>query len=118
MLELESMELVLKFSNVLAVSCHLRFDAVGFLHHLIDNELGIPSNFEVPNPYFESDPEPIEESLVLHDIVGYWKVDPDHVFHTHAQRQDENEFDSFSLLREGSVEVHGPHLVLDWGRGQ
>jgi hypothetical protein len=80
------MKLVLEFPDGLAVSCHRRVDAVGFLHHVIDNELGIPSNLKAPNPYFERDLEPIEESLILRDIVGYWEVDPDHVFHTHAQR--------------------------------
>jgi hypothetical protein len=83
MLELESMELVLEFSNGLAVSLHLGVDAVGFLHHLVDNKLGIPSNFKASNPYLESDLEPVEEGLTLRHIVGYWEVEPNHVFHTY-----------------------------------
>jgi hypothetical protein len=71
MLELEPMEFVLEFFDSLAVSYHLRVDTVGFLHHLIDDELKIPSNLDTPNPYLESDLELVEESLVLRDIVGY-----------------------------------------------
>jgi hypothetical protein len=85
------MELILELPDGLAVICHLRVDTVAFFHHLIGNELGVPSNLEASNTYFEGDFEPVEESLVLRDIVGYWEVEPDHVSHTHALRRDENE---------------------------
>jgi hypothetical protein len=51
---------------------------------MVDNKLGIPSYLEASNPYCEGDLEPIEESLILRDVVGYWEVEPDHILHAHA----------------------------------
>jgi hypothetical protein len=84
---------------------------------LIDDKLGVPSNLEAWNAYLESDLEPVEDCFVLSDIVGYWEVESDYVFHVHAQGRDENKSGPSSFLREGSVEVHDPRLVFDRHHG-
>jgi hypothetical protein len=66
------MELVLQLSDGLVLGCHLGVDAVRFFHHLIDYKLRVPSNLEAPNTYLDSNLEPVEESFILSDIVGYW----------------------------------------------
>jgi len=47
--ELEAVELVLEPTYFLAVCLHFRVVAVGGLHHLVDDELGVASNVEAPN---------------------------------------------------------------------
>jgi hypothetical protein len=62
-------ELIFKLPDGLAVSRHLQVDVGGLLHHLVDNEFGIPSYLEASNPNLEGDLEPVEEGLILYDVV-------------------------------------------------
>jgi len=48
--ELETVELVLEPAYLLAVYLHFRVVAVGGLHHLVDDELGVALNVEASNP--------------------------------------------------------------------
>jgi hypothetical protein len=63
------MELIFKLPDGLAVSRHLRVDAVGLLHHLVYNDFGISSYLEVLNPDLEGDLEPVELGLLVCGVV-------------------------------------------------
>lgn len=50
MVQLYPVELVFQFADLLIVRRHLVIVAVQFLHDLIDDESGVPFDFEVADP--------------------------------------------------------------------
>lgn len=68
-MELEPLEFVLQFSNLLEVRLHLWVLASGVFHDLIDNQRGISQYVESLHAQSGSDLEFVDQPIVLRDII-------------------------------------------------
>ena len=68
-MQLDSLELVLKLAHRLVVCYHEGAFAGGLLHDLINDQLRVTTNVESRSTKFEGDAESIDEGLVLRGIV-------------------------------------------------
>ena len=82
--ELEAVELVLESTDLLAVCFHFWVVTVRGFHYLVDDELGVASNVEASDSQLDGDLQTIDKGLVLCDIVGCGKVNPDDIPHMNA----------------------------------
>jgi len=87
--EFEAVELILESMYLLVVCLHFWVVAVGGFHHLVNEELGVASNFEATNSQLDGDLQPIDKGLVFRNVVRCRKVYPDDIPHMNAQGQDE-----------------------------
>jgi hypothetical protein len=49
------------------------------LHELVNDQLGVPPDQELPGSYFDCDSESVDEGLVLDDAIDGVEVQADHV---------------------------------------
>lgn len=70
MVELVSIEIILQFTNLLPIILHLHVLAGGLLHHLVDDQLRVPSNEEALCSELGSCSNSVEEHFVFCNVVS------------------------------------------------
>jgi hypothetical protein len=67
--QLEAMEFALQISYRLAISCHLRVNAILVFHDLSHDQFRVTPDLETLDPEFDSDPEIVDQGFVLGGVV-------------------------------------------------
>ena len=70
MLELDSLEVAFEFSNLSAVSIYCVFDTTPLVIDLLDDDLGIAIGQQSLDAKGHCNSEPVDQSFILHPIVG------------------------------------------------
>jgi hypothetical protein len=60
LVQLEAVEFSLQISNSLAISCHLRVNAILVFHDLSHDQFRVTPNLETLDPEFNSDPVTVD----------------------------------------------------------
>jgi hypothetical protein len=68
--ELQAEEFMFEAPNFFAVGFHPYVMAARVLHHLVNDELGVPSDIEAPDSQFDDDAQTIDQGFILDDVVG------------------------------------------------
>jgi hypothetical protein len=74
LMKIETIELILKLSNLLLVCHHAGVAAVRLPHDLVDDELRVTVDVKPLDPELNDDEQSVDECLILYHIVGYAEV--------------------------------------------
>jgi hypothetical protein len=85
MVEIQAKEFIFEAPNFFAVGFHPRVMAARVLHHLNNDELGVPSNVEAPDSQFDDDAQTIDQGFILGDVVGRSEVESYDVSQMYAE---------------------------------
>jgi hypothetical protein len=79
MMKFETIELLLKLSNLLSVCRHAGVTTIQLPHDLVDNELRATLDVKPLDPKLGSKAQTIDMGLVLHHIVGRAKMQSNYI---------------------------------------
>lgn len=89
-MQFKAFEFLFQLSHLTIVCTHSRGAWLHRLHDLVDDQLRVALDQESPRPHFDGNPEPIDEGLILGDIVGGIEVEADGITEFMPLRRREN----------------------------